>query len=182
MAYWYGVSASSGILLPSKRSIHHRPSDSVYGKGGDSRVFTTGTKVSFLRHIGRFLTFMSFKMRTREGMSLSLNEGPTTETAAHHHTMDQEEGPIYSAEQIQVPEDLALIMKLYTKAVIRAQPEDILEWSRQEGSEKLHTIGLIWLHTHHFIFLNYINVNSHEQVRDGLLEDVIMKQLYIYLL
>jgi hypothetical protein len=37
--------------------------------------------------------------------------------------------PLYSAEQIVVPEELADILKQYTKAVIRAQPANILEFS-----------------------------------------------------
>lgn len=37
--------------------------------------------------------------------------------------------PLYCAEQIKVPEGLPEIMKEWTKEVIRAQPEDIYEWS-----------------------------------------------------
>lgn len=37
--------------------------------------------------------------------------------------------PLYSAEQIVVPEELADILKQYTKSVIRAQPQNILEFS-----------------------------------------------------
>mmetsp|Transcript_38535 Transcript_38535/g.46578 ORF Transcript_38535/g.46578 Transcript_38535/m.46578 type:complete len:203 (+) Transcript_38535:287-895(+) len=37
--------------------------------------------------------------------------------------------PIYSAEQIVVPPDLADILKAYTKEVVRRQPEDLLEFS-----------------------------------------------------
>ena len=37
--------------------------------------------------------------------------------------------PIYSAEQIVVPPDLADVLKAYTKEVIRRQPDDILEFS-----------------------------------------------------
>jgi hypothetical protein len=42
-------------------------------------------------------------------------------------TMDLE--PIYCAEQIQVPPELAGILKAYTKEVVRRQPEDIYEFS-----------------------------------------------------
>ena len=42
-------------------------------------------------------------------------------------TMDLE--PIYCAEQIQVPPELAGILKAYTKEVVRRQPEDIHEFS-----------------------------------------------------
>lgn len=37
--------------------------------------------------------------------------------------------PIYCAEQIMVPPDLADILKAYTKEVIRRQPDDLLEFS-----------------------------------------------------
>jgi len=37
--------------------------------------------------------------------------------------------PIYCAEQIVVPADLADILKAYTKEVVRRQPEDLLEFS-----------------------------------------------------
>lgn len=37
--------------------------------------------------------------------------------------------PIYCAEQIVIPSDLADILKAYTKEVIRRQPEDLLEFS-----------------------------------------------------
>jgi hypothetical protein len=42
-------------------------------------------------------------------------------------TMDLE--PIYCAEQISVPPDLADILKAYTKEVVRRQPEDVYEFS-----------------------------------------------------
>ena len=42
-------------------------------------------------------------------------------------TMDLE--PIYCAEQIQVPPELAGILKAYTKEVVRRQPEDICRFS-----------------------------------------------------
>ena len=37
--------------------------------------------------------------------------------------------PIYCAEQIVIPPDLADILKAYTKEIIRRQPEDLLEFS-----------------------------------------------------
>jgi hypothetical protein len=37
--------------------------------------------------------------------------------------------PIYCAEQISVPPDLADILKAYTKEVVRRQPEDMYEFS-----------------------------------------------------
>ena len=37
--------------------------------------------------------------------------------------------PIYCAEQIIIPPDLADILKAYTKEIIRRQPEDLLEFS-----------------------------------------------------
>ncbi len=40
-----------------------------------------------------------------------------------------EAGPMYSAEQIKIPPDLPDILKEYTKAAIRTQPADVLQWS-----------------------------------------------------
>jgi hypothetical protein len=45
--------------------------------------------------------------------------------------MPLDKEPLYSAEQIVVPEQLAYILKIYTKAVIRAQPENIAAWSHE---------------------------------------------------
>lgn len=39
------------------------------------------------------------------------------------------EGPIYTAEQIKVPQELPQILKDFTKAAIRSQPPDLLQWS-----------------------------------------------------
>lgn len=39
--------------------------------------------------------------------------------------------PIFSAEQIRVAEDLPAILKEYTKAVIRANPEDVVQFSAE---------------------------------------------------
>jgi hypothetical protein len=44
-------------------------------------------------------------------------------------TMDVER--VFSAEQIKIPEELGDVLKQYTKAVIRAQPKDLLAWSAQ---------------------------------------------------
>ena len=44
-------------------------------------------------------------------------------------TMDS--APIFSAEQIRVAEDLPAILKEYTKAVIRANPEDVVQFSAE---------------------------------------------------
>lgn len=41
--------------------------------------------------------------------------------------MDAE--PLYCAEQIQVPEALPDVLKQWTKAVIRAAPEDLVAFS-----------------------------------------------------
>lgn len=38
-------------------------------------------------------------------------------------------GPIYSAEQIRIPPELPEMLKEYTKAAIRTQPSDLLQWS-----------------------------------------------------
>ena len=40
-------------------------------------------------------------------------------------------GPLYSAEQIRVPPELAGVVKEYTKAAIRAQPSDLICWSKR---------------------------------------------------
>ena len=45
--------------------------------------------------------------------------------------------PIFSAEQIQVHPDLAKIIKEYTKAVIRKNPEDIIAFSATYFKEKV---------------------------------------------
>ena len=37
--------------------------------------------------------------------------------------------PIYTAEQIKIPPDLPDILKDFTKAAIKTQPSDLLEWS-----------------------------------------------------
>ena len=42
---------------------------------------------------------------------------------------DIREQRIYCSEQIYVPEDLPNIMKNYSKAVIRAQPADLVQFS-----------------------------------------------------
>ena len=37
--------------------------------------------------------------------------------------------PIYTAEQIKIPPNLPDILKDFTKAAIKTQPSDLLEWS-----------------------------------------------------
>jgi hypothetical protein len=44
---------------------------------------------------------------------------------------------IFSADQIEVHPDLARIIKEYTKAVVRANPEDITEFSWQYFKKKV---------------------------------------------
>jgi hypothetical protein len=39
--------------------------------------------------------------------------------------------PLYSTEQIRVPPGLADLLKEYTKAAIKAAPEDLVAWSAQ---------------------------------------------------
>ncbi len=39
------------------------------------------------------------------------------------------EGPLYCAEQIKIPAELPDILKEFTKAAIRTQPADLLQWS-----------------------------------------------------
>ena len=47
--------------------------------------------------------------------------------------------PIFSAEQIAVHPDLSKIIKEYTKAVIRKNPEDILAFSATYFKEKVES-------------------------------------------
>eukprot|EP01113_Clastostelium_recurvatum_P017214 TRINITY_DN20146_c0_g1_i1.p1 TRINITY_DN20146_c0_g1~~TRINITY_DN20146_c0_g1_i1.p1 ORF type:complete len:236 (+),score=42.52 TRINITY_DN20146_c0_g1_i1:49-756(+) len=54
--------------------------------------------------------------------------------------------PLYSAEQIVVPSELAQILKDFTKDVIRAQPRDIYEYSRQYFANLARTKGRISKH------------------------------------
>jgi len=42
-----------------------------------------------------------------------------------------DESPLYSAEQIRVPDSLPDVLKQWTKAVIREAPEDIHAWSAE---------------------------------------------------
>jgi hypothetical protein len=35
------------------------------------------------------------------------------------------------ADQIRVPNTIDEVIRLYTKAAVREQPEDLIEWSRQ---------------------------------------------------
>ena len=47
-----------------------------------------------------------------------------------HTAMDpNSEGPLYCAEQIKIPAELPDILKEFTKAAIRTQPSDLLQWS-----------------------------------------------------
>ena len=47
-----------------------------------------------------------------------------------HADMDpNSEGPLYCAEQIKIPAELPDILKEFTKAAIRTQPSDLLQWS-----------------------------------------------------
>jgi hypothetical protein len=45
--------------------------------------------------------------------------------------MDKSSEPLYSAEQIAIPPELAFILKEFTKAVIRSQPQDIIGFSKE---------------------------------------------------
>lgn len=42
-----------------------------------------------------------------------------------------DESPLYSAEQIRVPDALPDVIKQWTKAVIRAKPDDVVAWSAE---------------------------------------------------
>ncbi len=58
---------------------------------------------------------------------------PEYTAAWHDAKLDPElPGPLYSADQIQIPPQLVDVMREFTKAAIREQPaaDDIYEWSR----------------------------------------------------
>ncbi len=57
--------------------------------------------------------------------------------------------PLYSAEQIIVPEELADILKQYTKAVIRSQPPNIVEFSARYEEVHLVYIEILVFDTFH---------------------------------
>lgn len=44
--------------------------------------------------------------------------------------------PLYSAEQITVPDALPQVLKEWTKEVIRANPADIIAWSAEYFTKK----------------------------------------------
>ena len=44
--------------------------------------------------------------------------------------------PIFTAEQITIPPELAEVLKSYTKAAIRSNPADLLTWSQSYFEEK----------------------------------------------
>ena len=44
---------------------------------------------------------------------------------------------IFTSDQIQIPPDLALILREYTKAAIKANPPDLLEFSYQYFKQKV---------------------------------------------
>jgi hypothetical protein len=48
-----------------------------------------------------------------------------------------DESRIFSAEQIEVPPDLAKIIREYTKAVVRTNPNDILAFSQEYFASKM---------------------------------------------
>lgn len=50
-------------------------------------------------------------------------------SATTNHMAVQEEGPIHCVEQLKIPPGLPDVLKLFTGAAIRAQPNDCLEWS-----------------------------------------------------
>ena len=49
---------------------------------------------------------------------------------------DVREMRIFSAEQIEVPQDLPTILKDYSKEVIRANPKDLIKFSREYFERK----------------------------------------------
>jgi hypothetical protein len=57
-------------------------------------------------------------------LSLILNRYHKTKQKMPH--LDE---PYYCSEQIEIPPELPDILKQFTKAAIRTQPIDLLEWS-----------------------------------------------------
>lgn len=49
--------------------------------------------------------------------------------------------PYYCKEQIKIPPDLADVLKQFTKAAIRTQPADILQWSAEYVTSILQHIS-----------------------------------------
>eukprot|EP00997_Jenningsia_sp_PLL12_P001740 NODE_12886_length_269_cov_14.931818_g11973_i0.p1 GENE.NODE_12886_length_269_cov_14.931818_g11973_i0~~NODE_12886_length_269_cov_14.931818_g11973_i0.p1 ORF type:complete len:64 (-),score=8.50 NODE_12886_length_269_cov_14.931818_g11973_i0:25-216(-) len=54
---------------------------------------------------------------------------------------DVKEMRIFSADQIEVPEDLPTILKNFSKEVIRNNPDDIYKFSREYFERKLIDSG-----------------------------------------
>lgn len=51
---------------------------------------------------------------------------------------DVREMRIFSAEQIEVPEELPAILKDFSKEVIRTNPKDLIRFSREYFEKKLN--------------------------------------------
>ena len=45
-------------------------------------------------------------------------------------------GPICHPDMVRVAPDIDEVLRLYTKAVVRENPEDLIEWSRQWFAQK----------------------------------------------
>ncbi|KAG8470142.1 hypothetical protein KFE25_008563 [Diacronema lutheri] len=50
-------------------------------------------------------------------------------------TAGQREGLIYCAEQVLIPDDLEAVVRLWTKAVLKERPSDIIAFSAQWFSQ-----------------------------------------------
>ena len=61
---------------------------------------------------------------------------------------------IFSAEQINVPEELPTILKNYSKEVIRNNPPDIIKFSRQ-----YYNLDIFKNYINKYVFLQ-VNANS----------------------
>ena len=69
---------------------------------------------------------------------MSCKSTPITSVTIATLTMDPSQpGPLYTAEQITIPPSLPDILKDFTKAAIRTQPEDLLEWSAAYVTHRL---------------------------------------------
>lgn len=53
-----------------------------------------------------------------------------------HGTVGQRKGPIYTAEQVKVPEELQNILRLWTKELLKEKPKDIVAFSASYFAEK----------------------------------------------
>lgn len=56
-------------------------------------------------------------------------EGNSQNFVDNFRVMPQPEEPIYCSQQINIPPELPDVLKQFTKAAIRTQPKDVLQWA-----------------------------------------------------